>query len=122
MAAKARQTAIIFVMAGNEDEATRIARSLVDERIAACANIIGPVRSIYRWRDAVEQASEHWVVIKTRRQLCSIVERRVREMHSYEVPEILALTPSTGSARYLDWILETTMTLPATRRRGAQRS
>jgi len=120
MAVNARNTALVFVMAGTEDEAARIAQALVTEQLAACANIIGPVRSIYRWRGAVEEAREHWIVIKTRKELYSMVERRVRELHSYEVPEILALTPSAGSAAYLEWILASTIAATTPRRRAAR--
>lgn len=122
MAAQARNTAIVFVMAGTEDEAARIAQALVGERLAACANIVGPVRSIYRWRGAVEDAREYWIMIKTRKELYSMVERRVRELHSYEVPEIIALVPSAGSAPYLEWILDSTSRATAPRRRAARRS
>lgn len=122
MAANARTTAIVLVMAGSADEAAQIARTLVTERLAACANIIGPVRSIYRWRGAVEEAREHWLVIKTRKELYSMVERKVRELHSYEVPEILALAPSAGSAAYLEWIFASTRGAAAPRRRAARQS
>ncbi len=86
------------------------------------SNIIAPVRSIYRWRGAIEEAREHWIVIKTRKELYSMVERRVRELHSYEVPEILALTPSAGSTAYLEWILASTSGATAPRRRAARPS
>jgi periplasmic divalent cation tolerance protein len=122
MAANARKTAIVFVMAGSEDEAARIARALVAEQLAACANIIAPVRSIYRWRGAIEEAREHWIVIKTRKELYPMVERRVRELHSYEVPEILAIAPVAGAATYLEWILDSTIGATTPRRRAARPS
>jgi periplasmic divalent cation tolerance protein len=95
---------IIFVMAGDADEATKIARSLVSERLAACVNIVGPVRSIYRWRGAIEEAAEHLLVIKTRASLYAALERRVVELHSYEVPEVIALRIARGSKAYLEWL------------------
>jgi periplasmic divalent cation tolerance protein len=120
MAAGARATAIVFVMAGSADEATRIARSLVNEELASCVNILVPLRSIYRWRGNVEDAHEHLIIIKTRRNLYSMIERRVRELHSYEVPEILAVTPSAGLQSYLDWIDSSTQSSGGSRRRAAR--
>ncbi len=120
MAAAAHHTLIVFVMAGTEDEAAQIARALVGERLAACVNISGPIHSIYHWRGAVEEAREHWLIIKTRKELYSMVERRVRELHSYEVPEIIAVVPSAGSAAYLQWILDATAPASA-QRQGASR-
>jgi periplasmic divalent cation tolerance protein len=119
MAAKRGRPIVIFVMAGTETEAGHIAQALVTERLAACANIVGPVRSIYRWRGAIEEAREYWMVVKTRRELYSMVERKVRELHSYEVPEILALEPVAGSSAYLDWIVESTAGAAPRRRRVA---
>jgi periplasmic divalent cation tolerance protein len=104
----ARTARLVLVMAGSEDEAATIARTLVDERLAACVNIIGPVRSIYRWRGAVEHAREHLLLIKTRARLYTKVERRVRELHSYEVPEVVALPFASGSHPYLEWLFEST--------------
>ena len=115
---------IVLVTAGAERQAHSIARRLVDERLAACVNIVGPIRSVYRWRDAVEDAPEFLLLIKTRAGLLGRVERRVIELHSYEVPEVLALAPSGGSTSYLGWLLESTASKPvrakarATRRRG----
>jgi periplasmic divalent cation tolerance protein len=120
MTANARNTLVVFVMAGKKAEAQTIARTLVSERLAACANIVEPVHSIYRWRGAVEEAREHWIMIKTRKTLYRTVERRVRELHSYDVPEILALAPAAGSAAYLDWILDSTITAQPSRRRAAR--
>jgi periplasmic divalent cation tolerance protein len=107
--AKTAKTArLVLVMAGSEDEAASIARTLVDERLAACVNIIGPARSIYRWGGAVEDAREYLLLIKTRARLYTKVERRVRELHSYEVPEVVALPFASGSRRYLEWLFEST--------------
>jgi periplasmic divalent cation tolerance protein len=104
--------------AGREQEARSIARQLVDERLAACVNVVGPVRSVYRWRDAIEEEPEFLLLIKTRANLLARVERRVIELHSYEVPELLAIAPSGGSAAYLGWLLESTASEPA--RAGAR--
>lgn len=99
---------LVLVMAGSEDEAASIARTLVDERLAACVNIVGPARSIYRWRGAIEDVREYLLLIKTRARLYSKVERRVRELHSYEVPEVVALPFASGSHPYLEWLFEST--------------
>ena len=104
----ARTARLVLVMAGNEDEAASIAHALVDERLAACVNIIGPARSIYRWRGAVEDAREYLLLIKTSARLYTKVERRVRELHSYEVPEVVALPFASGSHPYLEWLFEST--------------
>lgn len=96
------------MMAANEDEAQRIAQALVAERLAACVNIAGPVHSIYRWRGEIENASEYMLVIKTSKRHFSKLERRVRELHSYEVPEIVAVTLVEGSKPYIAWLAEST--------------
>lgn len=120
----AAEARIVLATAGQEHEAHSIAHRLVDERLAACVNIVGPIRSVYRWRDAVEDEPEYLLLIKTRASLLGRLERRVIELHSYEVPEVLALAPSGGSAAYLGWLLESTASKPlrakarAKRRRG----
>ncbi len=108
MDAAARKFSITFVMAANEDGAGRIAQALVEEKLAACVNIVGPVRSIYRWRGAIEQASEYMLIIKTAVRHFAKLERRVRELHSYEVPEIVAMTIAAGSKPYLSWLAQST--------------
>ena len=99
---------VIFATTGSEEQAVTIARALVVERLAACVNIVGPIRSIYRWRDAVEDDREYLLIIKTRATLYIKVETRVRELHSYELPEVLAVTADRGSPPYLKWLLEST--------------
>jgi len=95
-----------LVTASNEDEAAAIAKAIVGERLAACANIIRNVRSIYRWEGEVQDDPEVLMVIKTRMELFGRLEARVRELHSYEVPEIIALNIETGSEPYLRWLGE----------------
>ena len=97
-----------------------IARRLVDERLAACVNIVGPMRSVYRWRDAIEEDTEFLLLIKTRAPLVARVERRVIELHSYEVPEVLAIVPAEGSAGYLAWLMESTVAGSRVAGRAAQ--
>jgi len=108
MAAASNSARVVLVMSANEDEATKIARTLVEERLAACVNVVGPVRSIYRWRGTVEDAREHMLIIKTRARIYAKLERRVKELHSYEVPEVIAITPAAGSRQYLQWLMECT--------------
>ena len=103
----------VLVTTGSEQQAVSIARVLVGERLAACVNIVGPVRSIYRWRDAVEDDREYLLIAKTRATLYTSVERRVRELHTYEVPEVLGLNADRGSPPYVKWLLESTGPLRA---------
>ena len=98
----------ILTTTGTEELALSIARALVSERLAACVNIVGPIRSVYRWRDAIEDDREFLLLIKTRATLYMKVERRVRELHSYEVPEVLSLSLDRGSPPYIKWLLEST--------------
>lgn len=102
----------MFVTAGSLEEAELIAKALVGERLAACANIMSPIRSIYRWKDEVQNDLEHLMIIKTRATLISKVEERVKELHTYEVPEVIALPIIAGAKSYLDWIFESTLAPP----------
>lgn len=95
---------LMYVTTSGEDEAARIARALVEERLVACANILPPVRSFYRWEGKVQDDREVVFVAKTTRALVSDVIRRVQEMHSYDVPAILALPILEGNADYLQWV------------------
>jgi len=108
MAVRKGTDRVVFVTAPNEESALAIGRALVEERLAACANLVGPIRSIYRWKDNVEDAGEHLLIIKTRAGLCGALEKRVKELHPYEVPEIIAVKIESGSPQYLAWIHEST--------------
>jgi periplasmic divalent cation tolerance protein len=88
------------------DSARRAAKRLVEERLAACANIVAGVESIYRWKNAVETAGEVIVIFKTTSSCRERFEQRLRELHPYEVPEIVALQLSHGSPDYLRWVAE----------------
>jgi periplasmic divalent cation tolerance protein len=99
---------VVLVTAGSAEEAERLARTLVGERLVACANVVGPVRSIYRWQGSVEDAAEYLLVLKARAADVAALETRVRALHSYEVPEILALPVEAGSAPYLAWLADAT--------------
>src|ERR1700748_3288065 len=97
---------VILCTCANETEALRIARSLVDERLAACVNVLPPVRSIYRWQGAVEEALEILITIKTTAERFPALHSRLLTLHSYETPEIIALPIADGSEPYLRWIRE----------------
>jgi len=99
---------VVYVTAGSPVEGDRLARTLVEERLAACVNRIAPVHSVYRWNGKVEQSEEQLLIIKTRRDLFTALEKRVRELHSYSVPEIVALPIVHGSEAYLRWLADQT--------------
>jgi len=84
--------------------AERIATALVEDRLAACVQICGPITSIYRWQEKIERAEEWLVVAKTHRELFARVESAIRAHHNYEVPEILATPVVAGHADYLQWL------------------
>jgi periplasmic divalent cation tolerance protein len=95
---------IVITTTESEDEAKQIARGLVEERLAACVQIAGPITSIYRWEGAVEEAAEYLCLVKTRADLFERVEAAIRDRHSYDLPEIIAVPVERGSEAYLDWL------------------
>ena len=95
---------VILVTASSEEEAKKIARSLVEKRLVACVNIIKDVQSIFRWKNKVSEEKELLLIIKTRKKLYKNVEEEVKNIHSSEVPEIIALPIIAGSKEYLYWI------------------
>jgi len=95
---------IVLTTTGSVEEAERLGRSLVEARLAACVNVVYPVRSIYRWQGHVQADQEAMLVIKTRADLLESVSLKIREQHSYELPEVIALPILAGAADYLDWI------------------
>lgn len=86
------------------ETAARIARALVEERLAACVNLVPAVRSIYRWQGRVEDDAEVLLVIKTRAERVDALGERLRALHPYELPELVALPVTAGLAPYLDWV------------------
>lgn len=98
----------VFITAPDEENAARIGRALVDERLAACANIIRGARSIYRWKEKIFDEPECILLIKTVADNFTLLEKRVRELHPYEVPEVIVVKIAEGSKPYLDWIEENT--------------
>ncbi len=95
---------VILVTVVNQEQADVIAHALVSEHLAACVNIVGPLRSIYRWEGQMQDDSELLLVIKTRAELFSPVADRVKALHSYQTPEIIALPITAGSEAYLAWL------------------
>jgi periplasmic divalent cation tolerance protein len=99
---------VVYVTAGSSAEASRLARALVEERLAACVSQVGPVQSVYHWDGKLEQSEEQLLMVKTKKELFSVLEKKVREMHSYSVPEIVALPIIDGSPAYLRWLEDET--------------
>jgi periplasmic divalent cation tolerance protein len=95
---------VVLTMCESEEEAARLARYLVDHRLAACVNIIPGARSIYRWKDRVEDSAEFVLVIKSRRDVFNKVREAIGQLHSYEIPEVIALPVVDGSDAYLRWL------------------
>lgn len=95
---------VVLVTAPERESAARIARTLVSERLAACVNLVPAVRSIYRWEGSVEEDEEVLLVVKTRAGRTEALAERIRALHPYAVPEVLALAAAGGSAAYLDWV------------------
>jgi len=102
---KFKQGRIVMVTCGSPKEAKRIAQSVVGKRLAACVNIVqSPVESIYAWKGRVEKAREYLLVMKTTAKRLAELEREVKRLHSYDVPEFIALKVTGGSASYLSWL------------------
>ncbi len=107
---------VVLVTCGTATEAETIAREVVGRRLAACVNILeSPVRSIYRWNDRVENAPEHLLLIKTSKKLMKPLQQSIEQIHSYDVPELIALQISDGSPDYLRW-LEDSIRIPRRKR------
>jgi periplasmic divalent cation tolerance protein len=100
--------AIVLTTAPDDERANEWARSLVDERLAACVNVHGSMMSFYRWQGAVERDAERQLVIKTTRARLPALEARLRELHSYDLPEFLVLAVDQGSEAYVKWVEEET--------------
>lgn len=103
---------VVFTTFSSEEVAAQIVRTLVEERLAACGTIIPKVRSIYAWEGLVEDSTEVMVVFKTGTERLASFEKRLLELHPYEVPELIALTPEAVSADYAAWVLGITAFTP----------
>ena len=95
---------VVLVTVGSEQEAETIATALLEERLAACVNVTSPVRSLYRWEGRIADDREWQLVIKTQARLFEALAARVRTLHSYDLPEIIALPVLAGTTDYVDWI------------------
>ena len=99
---------VILVTVGSEAEAEMIAKAVVEEQLAACVNILSSMRSVYRWEGKVTDDREWLLLIKTRAERFAAVETRVKALHSYQVPEVIALPIMAGTEEYLRWLREET--------------
>jgi len=95
---------LVLSTASSREEGVGIGRRLVEERLAACVNVVPAARSVYRWEGEVQEADEAVLMIKTRRDRYTALARRLQELHSYSVPEIVALPIETGAAAYVEWV------------------
>jgi periplasmic divalent cation tolerance protein len=98
------ETLVVLCTLPDRSHAYRIAHTLIEEQLAACVNIIPGVSSVYRWRDKVHQDEEILLLIKTAQPVFDRLEQRIRALHPYELPEIIAVPVRTGQAEYLQWI------------------
>lgn len=96
---------VVLVTAPSAEKAAEIARAVVEERLAACGNVVPGLRSIYRWEGKVHDEGEALLVLKTARDRLDALRARVIALHPYDVPEVIALPIEAGSAPYLDWIV-----------------
>ena len=99
---------VVYITASGEDEAAKIAKALVEAKLAACVNIVKNVRSIYSWQGKIEDEPEALLIVKTQKKHFSAVSAKVKELHSYSVPEVIALPILEGSEDYLKWLKEVT--------------
>ena len=97
---------IVLTTIGSEADGISIAKTLVDEGLAACVNVLPQMISIYRWKGSVEQDKEHQIVIKTTADRLAALEARLRQLHPYELPEFLVVDPAGGGSVYLAWVKE----------------
>ncbi|MCS7025850.1 MAG: divalent-cation tolerance protein CutA [Bryobacteraceae bacterium] len=95
---------VVLSTCASAQEAETLARHLLEKRLAACVNVAPAGKSIYRWKGAIEEASEHLLVIKSRRPLLRQLEKELSKVHSYEVPELVVLAVVDGSRSYLEWL------------------
>jgi periplasmic divalent cation tolerance protein len=95
---------VVFSTFPNPDKAAEVARTLVSEQLCACVNLVGPVRSIYRWQGELSDDTETLAVIKTTRERFDALKARLVELHPYEVAEVIAMPIEAGHAPYLDWV------------------
>jgi periplasmic divalent cation tolerance protein len=112
---------LVYVTAPSARAAERLGSAVVEEGIAACANVIGPVRSVFRWKGEIERAREYVVILKTRRSRAPALTRRIKALHSYDVPCVITLPILGGNEDFLAWIGAETRARPAPAKRRASR-
>ncbi len=95
---------VIFITTSSLDEAEKMGRALVEEKLVACSNIISPIRSIYRWQGKICDDKEALIILKTKKKLFKQIEKRVKALHSYDVPEVISIPIIEGSNKYLSWL------------------
>ena len=105
---------VILVTAANRDECRKIARHLVEARLAACVNILPPIESVYRWQGQIAEEGEFLLIIKSAKPLFAEIETEILKLHSYRTPEIICLPIDDGSRNYLQWISDSVKTPSAT--------
>lgn len=99
---------VVLVTCGSEEEALKIANALVEDHLAACVNLVAPIRSIYRWQGKIWDEKEWLLIVKTQKHRFETLEKKVKSLHSYSVPEIISVPITEGSSVYLSWIRENT--------------
>ncbi|MBF0328930.1 MAG: divalent-cation tolerance protein CutA [Nitrospirae bacterium] len=99
---------VVYITASTEEEAVKIAGVLVSEKLAACVNIVKGIRSIYSWQGKIEDEPEALMIVKTGHHLFEALQKKVKELHAYTVPEIIALPIIAGSEDYLSWLKDAT--------------
>jgi len=95
---------LVYITASSGEEARKIARTLVEERLAACANLLGEINSVYWWGDAVQEDAEVALIVKSRAELVPRIVERVRALHSYDCPCVVAIPIVGGNPDFIDWI------------------
>jgi periplasmic divalent cation tolerance protein len=97
---------VVLTTFANDEDAARVVRALLEERLIACGNVVSAVRSLYRWKDGIADEKETLVVMKTRKQDWAVLLSRLHELHPYETPECVALRVAAGAPRYMAWLEE----------------
>jgi periplasmic divalent cation tolerance protein len=106
VSSSAQKAVLVLTTIGPDADGQALARTLVDERLAACVNVLPVMTSVYRWKGQIEQDQEQQLVIKTTPDRLEALQSRVRELHAYELPEFLVVNADAGSAAYLAWVGE----------------
>jgi periplasmic divalent cation tolerance protein len=111
--ARPERVMIALSTAPDREHALRIARALVEESLAACVNLLTPIESIYRWEGKIEESREIGLIIKTIRSRLPALEARLKALHPYQVPELIAWEAAAGSSDFIDWVISQTRARPA---------